>query len=130
MTLFLRNTRWAILWGVFIFILTGLPGTVLPKLPSYLDLFQPDKLAHLIVFAVFYFLLIRSFRTPGTPSGVTRNPVLFAFLICGFVAASTELLQAFVIPMRTASIWDFVANMIGCFVGWGVGRMWDVRHRT
>lgn len=120
--LFLRNTRWAILWGVIIFVLTGIPGTILPNLPSYLDLFQPDKLAHLFFFAVFCYLLLRSFLAPGTPSHVARNPALFAFLICLFVAGFTELLQEFVVPMRTASVWDFIANMVGCFAGWVVMR--------
>lgn len=85
-----------------------------------MDLLQPDKLAHIFVFAVFYILLILSFRSPGTPSAVANNPVLFALLICLFVAGSTELLQAYVVPMRTASVWDFIANMVGCFVGWGI----------
>ncbi len=129
---FLRNTRWAILWGAFIFILTGIPGSVLPKLPSYIDLFQPDKIAHLFVFAVFFILLIRSFRNPGTPSQVARNQVFFAFLISMFVAGATEFLQEFVIPLRVASPWDFIANLAGCFVGWGVIRVWkkDEGRRT
>jgi VanZ family protein len=117
MILFLRNTRWAILWGVFIFILTGVPGSVLPRLPSFVDLFQPDKLAHLFVFAVFFWLLARSFQQPGTPMAVYRFPALYAFIICLLVAGTTELLQEFVVPMRTASIWDFFANMVGCFAG-------------
>ncbi|MFH1298173.1 MAG: VanZ family protein [Bacteroidota bacterium] len=121
---FFRNTRWAILWGIFIFLLTGIPGSVLPKLPSYIDLFQPDKLAHLFVFAVFFILLIRSFRNPGTPSQVTRNQVFFAFLISMFLAGATELLQEFVIPLRVASIWDFIANLAGCLAGWGIMRVW------
>jgi VanZ family protein len=88
-----------------------------------MDLFQPDKLAHIFVFAVFYILLILSFRSFGTPSVVANNPVLFALLTCLFVAGSTELLQEYVVPMRTASVWDFIANMAGCFAGWGVTKM-------
>ncbi|MBN1199389.1 MAG: VanZ family protein [Bacteroidales bacterium] len=128
MLLFLRNTRWAILWGVFIFVLTGLPGSVLPKLPSYFDLFQPDKLAHLVVFAVFFFLSARSFYLPGTPSCIAKYPVLYAFLVCLFVAGATELMQEFIVPMRTGSVWDFIANMVGCFAGWGVS-VWIRRRR-
>lgn len=120
MILFLRNTRWAILWGVIIFVLTGLPGSVLPKLPSYLDLFQPDKLVHLFVFGFFSFLLLYSFRKPGTSEYVQRHPFLIAFLVSLFIAGVTELMQEFVIPLRTGSIWDFIANMTGCLVGWGM----------
>jgi len=114
---FLRNTRWAILWGALIFILTGIPGGMLPRLPSYLDLFQPDKLVHLFVFGVFFILLVLSFRKPGTPLFVTRHPMLVAFLFAFFIAATTELLQEFVVPMRTASFWDFIANIVGSLLG-------------
>lgn len=120
MLLFLRNTRWAILWGILIFVLTGLPGSVLPKLPSYFDLFQPDKLVHIVVFAVMSLLLFFSFRKPGTPVYVQRHPFLIAFLVSLFIAGTTELLQEFLIPMRTGSIWDFIANMAGCLAGWGI----------
>lgn len=124
MILFLRNTRWAILWGLLIFILTGIPGTVFPKLPTFLDLFQPDKLAHLFVFAVFFVLLMNSFRRPGTPPAISRYPVLVAFAVCLFVAAATELMQGLIVPMRIASMWDFIANIVGCFIGWGIYAGW------
>ncbi len=108
------------MWGLFIFILTGIPGTLFPKLPSYIDLFQPDKLIHVFVFAVFFFLLVRGFRREGTPTSVARNTIIFAFLISLFVAGMTELLQEYVIPKRVASPWDFIANAAGCILGWGV----------
>jgi len=107
------------LWGLFIFILTGIPGTLFPKLPSYIDLFQPDKLVHVFVFAVFFFLLVRGFRREDTPTSVARNTIIFAFLISLFVAGMTELLQEYVIPKRVASPWDFIANAAGCILGWG-----------
>jgi len=108
------------LWGILIFVLTGLPGSVLPKLPTYLDLFQPDKLVHIFVFGVLSLLLLFSFRKPGTPEFIQHHPLLISFLVSLFVAGTTELLQEFLIPMRTGSIWDFIANMAGCLLGWGI----------
>ncbi|MBC8315800.1 MAG: VanZ family protein [Bacteroidales bacterium] len=125
---FLQNNRWAVLWGLLIFVLTCVPGTVLPKLPSYIDLFQPDKLVHTFIFAVFFFLLVRGFRKKGTPASVSRNAIILTFLISLGVAGLTELLQEFVIPKRVASPWDFIANVAGCFLGWGVEGMWGRRE--
>ena len=120
---FLRNNLWAVLWGLFIFLLTCIPGTVLPKIPSYFDLLQPDKMIHIFIFAVFFFLLVRGFRNENTPAFIIRNPIIVAFLISLFVAGLTELLQEFVIPKRVASPWDFIANVAGCFLGWGAVRV-------
>lgn len=117
---FLRNTRWAILWGILIFVLTGIPGSVLPEYPEYLDLLRPDKLAHIAVFAVFFILLAISFRKEGTPPRIHRYASPAAFLICLTVALSTELIQEFIIPLRVASVWDFIANLAGSLAGWGI----------
>ena len=125
---FLQNNMWAVLWGLLIFVLTCVPGTVLPKLPSYVDLFQPDKLAHIFIFAVFFILLVRGLRRKDTPASVFHNAIILAFLISLCVAGLTELLQEFVIPKRTASPWYFIANVAGCFIGWGVEGMWGRRE--
>ena len=40
-------------------------------------------------------------------------------MICGFVlGAGTELLQKYYIPMRSGSVYDLIADMAGCGVGW------------
>ena len=127
---FLRNNFWAGLWGLLILTLTSLPGTVFPKLPSYVDLFQPDKLVHIFIFAVFFFLLVRGFRKEGTPTSYMRNAIINAFLICLVLAGLTELLQEFVIPKRVGSPWDFTANMAGCFIGWGAVRLFLPKNNS
>lgn len=102
---------------MIIVIITALPGAAIPRIPAFFDLFKPDKIIHLFVFAVYVFLQIRGFRMQTTWLQVRKNAVLAAFLIGMILSAGTELLQYFFIPMRTASIYDFIANMAGCILG-------------
>jgi VanZ family protein len=108
-----------------IVVLTVLPGTAIPKLPEFMDLFQPDKLVHLFLFGVFVFFLLRGFRRPGNPEWVSRNVILVALAIGVTLSGLTELVQKLPMISRVASPWDFLANTIGCMVGWGIFRMFD-----
>jgi VanZ family protein len=106
------------LWGLFILLLTSIPGRIFPDVPSYLDLFQPDKIIHLTLFALFTVFLIHGFRKQGTPGFIFRNHVMAAIITGILFGAVTEIIQLFFIPNRLASPWDFTANVAGCFAGW------------
>jgi VanZ family protein len=115
---FLKYNLWAILWGLFIVVLTILPGSYMPKLPQLVDLLQPDKLIHLLVFCVYFILQRRSFiRQPVFP-WVSRNALGITLLICFSLAAGTELIQHYAIPLRRGSVYDFIANLAGCLPGY------------
>lgn len=85
-----------------------------------MDLLQPDKLIHLFIFGVYAFLQISGFIRQAEYPLFRRNAVMIAILTGLFLGALTELLQLYVVPMRTGSIYDFIANAVGCLVGWGV----------
>ena len=74
---------------------------------------NPDKFVHLFIFAVFAFLLIQGFRKKDSPATVQKYALLWAILICLFIGGSTELLQGWVIPLRTADWYDFFADSAG-----------------
>jgi len=126
---FLRNNSLSILWGALIILLTALPGSVFPALPSYMDLFQPDKLVHLFIFLVFVFLLVRGFRMEGTPARIRRNPVTIALTLAITIGGATEIMQGLIIPMRYASPYDFLANVAGSILGAYLFLMWEKRNR-
>jgi VanZ family protein len=117
---FLQNTRWAILWGLFLVILHILPGSVFPKLPTYLDLLQPDKLVHIAMFGVLTFLLIMGFSREGNPQIVTKYPVLMAIITALLFGALMELIQNYFIPNRFGDIYDEIADFAGSLAGWGL----------
>ncbi|MCX6282283.1 MAG: VanZ family protein [Bacteroidetes bacterium] len=116
MITFLRNNRWSILWGLIILILTLMPGNAIPRVPLWIDRLHPDKLVHLFIFAVFTFLLIKGFGKKDNPVFVRNFPMVWAIMISLFIGGATELLQGWVIPLRTADWKDFFADTFGTMV--------------
>jgi VanZ family protein len=121
---FLKYNIWGISWGLFIILLTVLPGKVFPKLPEFTDLLQPDKVIHLLIFAVFIYLLIKGFLASEHLPWLSTYAVLIALLLGFLLGAGTELIQHFLVPMRRGSVFDFLANMAGCGLGYWVVRKW------
>jgi VanZ family protein len=115
---------WSILWGILIIILTALPGNLIPEVPSFFDLFEPDKLVHIFIFAVLVALLIRGFILQDGPLFWKTNAVSIALNIGVLLSGLTELMQKFFIPGRIASVYDFIANVAGCFLGWWIFSIW------
>ncbi len=116
---FLHNPLWAVVWGLFIIILHILPGSVFPKIPTLFDLLEPDKIVHIGMFSVLVFLLLPVFNNEGIPALLRKYPVLFAFIIALSLGAILELTQNYFILNRTGSVYDWIADLAGCFVGWG-----------
>lgn len=123
---FLQNTRWAVLWGLFLILLHLLPGRVFPELPTYLDLLHPDKLVHLGMFAILVILEIHAFKKPGTPAFIAARPGLWAVSLALLFGIVMEITQHYLIPNRFGSVYDLIANAAGCFAGWGLAR-WLIR---
>lgn len=125
---FLRNNCWAILWGIFIFLLTSLPGGMIPNIPKFIDLFKPDKLVHIFIFLIFVFLLLQGFEREGNPAAIRNHAVAIGLTIAVSIGGFTELLQAFLIPLRVASPYDFIANVLGSLAGWGAYAFYKKRQ--
>jgi glycopeptide antibiotics resistance protein len=115
--LFLKNFWPGIIWWGFVMALTLAPGNYFPRVGSFLNLFQPDKLIHLFIFGVLAFLLLlgaskQYFRRSKRYLIVAP---LAATLLTGIV---TEVLQAYLTIGREASIYDTIANFAGCIIGY------------
>ena len=101
----------AILWTLAILAACSLPGNELPNIN--LDLFEPDKIAHFVLF--FFFGLLWLAATPENRKGSRVLIAVFGILY----AILTEIYQS-VMPLgRTADPMDSVANLIGLFTAMG-----------
>ena len=108
------------MWGLFLVLLHTLPGKAFPKIPTIFDLLAPDKAVHVVMFAVFFILMTQSFRKEGNPLFFGRHSVISAFLCAFLFGVAMELIQNYLIPYRFGSVYDLVANTVGCLAGWGV----------
>ena len=116
-----RFRRW-ITWTLAcywlaLFLGTHTPQPRLERLPKY-----SDKLLHFGAYAGLAFLIGLWCMTRRRPNSWSMRGI---FLFTAGYAAADELLQ---IPVgRTCSIWDFVADLLGCAVGLAV--LFAVRRR-
>ena len=108
-------------------MLMVVPGKTFPKLPGFIDLFKPDKLIHLFIFGVYVLLHIRGFLKQDTFPKIRKHAVPFTLILGIMLGAGTELLQRYYIPFRRGSIYDFIADIVGCLLGWGVFVMLEQR---
>ncbi|SCX77045.1 VanZ family protein [Desulfoluna spongiiphila] len=93
---------------------------VLIFLPSLVHLPMPrgpfnDKVAHLLVYAVVGFLVLRGARS--LPLGQSRvAAVCFAFLVAVLIGMADEVHQLFV-PRRSMDRVDFLCDIVGVTCG-------------
>lgn len=103
-------------------MLTALPGRVIPEIPAFIDLFQPDKLLHILIFGIYVVLQIRGLSRQPVYRFASRNAVFITLFVATALSAGTELMQAYLIPLRVGSVYDFIANFAGCAAGWIIAR--------
>lgn len=106
------NLRYAVpvlLWAVLIFVFSSIPGRSLPEV----DIFSFDKIAHFFVFGVLGYLNVRWFyHFRASPVLLFRHYVFFSICIVTVYAGLDELHQLLV-PNRTCSLLDFLADVLG-----------------
>jgi glycopeptide antibiotics resistance protein len=49
----------AIVWGIFIFILSVIPANEIPKIPKWIDILAFDKIVHMIFYGILTWLLLK-----------------------------------------------------------------------
>ena len=106
-----RASLLASLWTLGILLACSLPGDELPTIS--LDLFEPDKIAHFILFFVFGWLWLEALP-------ISRKSRIIIGTVGSLYAVFTEIYQG-IIPMgRTPDPMDAVANVIGLFFAIGL----------
>jgi len=111
-----RNSYPGILCGIIILILTGLPGSVFPRVKPVVGL---DKVVHLCMYSGFAFLCLWGYRKQFISNGVKykRKAILLAIVISIAYGGLTELMQEYLVPTRTGDWVDFLADSIGTLLG-------------
>ena len=114
--MFFRHNFPAILWGLIILILMGMPGNDIPKMP-WLEHLHFDKAVHFFLYAVFTILLIRGFKNQTSFIFLQKYSIISALVIGIFYGAILEYLQGVLFIERTSDINDLIANIIGSLGG-------------
>lgn len=119
--MFLKHNLPAIAWAVFIVVLMLMPGQHIPKVnDDYL--LSLDKVAHVFVFLVLVYLMIRGFRKQDRFFALRTKSVQSSLIIAGSFSLILETLQ-FTTSERTVDVYDAIANLIGCVLGYFAYRL-------
>ena len=105
--------------SIFIMVIMGLPGNYFPKVVSFWDWLGPDKVIHLIVFGMLSYSMLWGYRKKIMSHDVQyiKKSFLLTLLLSVSYGALTELMQKYVFINRFGSIYDFIADAIGCVLG-------------
>ncbi len=104
----------AILWSFVIIILSILPGKTMNSF-SFSDLWNIDKLGHLLVYGIHTILLLQGFRQLNKE--ILIGHCISALLLSVLLGFSIEIIQDSFFPDRHFDILDLIANIIGSIVG-------------
>lgn len=113
--MFIKSYWPAIIWGIFIFIMSAFPGDDIPK-SFIINIPFADKIIHFILYFLLVILvLLGSLRKSKT--GLTIRKLLVVFFISLLYGILLEILQDLVFIMRGADLLDITANAAGSFIG-------------
>lgn len=100
-------------------VLMGLPGKYFPTVVSFWDWLSPDKIVHFILFASLSFLSAWGYRNYLKKySHPYKNKLLLTIILLTIAYGGlTEILQKYLFINRYCSIFDFIADAIGCILG-------------
>lgn len=106
----------ALAWGIFVFVLSVLPGNDLPSIPDWGELLSVDKVVHMIFYSTLTWLILR-----GKQKATKRNvSALFAVGTAVFSSAYgwfLEWFQGAYCTDRMSDVLDGIANTIGALLG-------------
>ena len=73
----------------------------------------------MLMYAGFVFVSIWGYRKPFTENGkeYRKKAVWIAIVIGASYGIVTELMQEFLIPTRTGSVYDWIADLLGSIIG-------------
>ena len=101
---------------MLILILTGLPGSCIPKVKPQIGL---DKIVHCIMYAGFTFISLWGYREPFREKGKAYlRKASWMILAIGIVfGALTEIMQETLVPGRIGNVYDWIADILGSIIG-------------
>jgi VanZ family protein len=113
-----RNSIPGILCGIVILILTGLPGSLFPRVKPAIGL---DKVAHILMYAGFAFACLWGYRKQFVSNGLSyqKRAIFLTILISIAYGGLTEIMQETITVLHRSGDWrDLIADSIG--TGFGV----------
>ena len=108
----MKNYFPAFIWAAIILYLSASSGVKVPE--SLSDLVGMDKLGHLVIYAIFSFLMLLGvFKNRG----INKTSLIFVVILSSVYGVLMEVMQFTFFKGRYFEVLDIIANIIGSFVG-------------
>lgn len=104
----------SVVWTLIILLATTLPSSTIPKIPL-LDIPHFDKIVHFGLFFILATFLLSEGNKLRKQGELTRFAIVVALSVSFIYGLTIELLQFYLLPTRSGSWLDFIANIIGAF---------------
>ncbi len=108
----------ALVWTIIIVYLSTMPTSSLDEY-ALTDMMPIDKLAHVIMYALYSLLLLYGLSA-GRPSSIRTNHWIIAWLVGVSLGILMEVIQSKFFPERHFDFLDIIANIIGSTAGLAV----------
>lgn len=99
-------------WILVILLATTLPSSSIPKVPMF-DIPHFDKIVHFILFFILAIFLLSESNKLRKQGELTRFAAVVALSVSFTFGLAIELMQLYLLPTRSGSLLDFIANMAG-----------------
>ena len=112
-----RNSIPGILCGIVILILTGLPGSLFPRVKPTIGL---DKVAHILMYAGFAFACLWGYRKQFVSNDLSykKRAILLTIISSIAYGGLTEIMQETITVLHRSGDWrDLIADSIGTGLG-------------
>jgi VanZ family protein len=123
---YLKNYAPALGWGIFIFILSIIPGKDIPKIESPWDLIKMDKIVHMTMYGILAWQILRGSHSKNEKEDKTYDAKYYvalgakAVLFACFMGFFLELIQENFCKDRAFEWYDGIANTIGALLATAV----------
>jgi VanZ like family len=113
----------AIGWGIFIFIISTIPGKDIPHIVSPWELIKIDKLVHMSIYGFLVWQILRGYRRINENNGIPYNALFYLKIgliiafCCAVYGLFIEWYQENYCEDRAFEFYDALANTIGASLG-------------
>jgi VanZ family protein len=109
---FIKSFWKAILWGMLIFLLSGLSGDTMKEIPL-ITIKNIDKVGHFTFYFIFTFLILNGYVNFSSSEKPVFKAYILTILLVMMYGGMLEIMQHYIFIHRTADWFDFAANTFG-----------------
>ena len=112
----MKTLIWVISEIILVFVLLSMPGNTFSNHPSWLNIYQIDKLIHLCLFGSLALSFFVRFEGANSLFLKSIRAKAFALIFCILYGIGMEYYQKYFVPSRSFEVKDMLADALGAIL--------------